>query len=315
VNWDTIVTSRSFDAGAVDAMSKDPDAAGGGTGNLRALASVLGAAAAPPALVLALAYYFAVRRQEALALHFGLDTSVLGYSTRDYLLRGGDTFFLLLLFASLTALAAIAGHVALTRHALPSWSPASLRATSLALKVVGAVLLIIGIVAVFEPLPLNVVLGSLSLGVGIVLLAYGIYFEGKARGAGFFHRPGREGPDLLLVATVALIGVVVFLSIFWATKELAQALGRGQARQLERSLSARPGAIVYSERRLYLPGVSESELSGDGYRYRYAGLRLLVRSAGKYLLIPEGWSRASGVVILLNDDDSIRVEFTRGQSR
>jgi hypothetical protein len=170
-------------------------------------------------------------------------------------------------------------------------------------------------VAVFEPLPLNVVLGSLSLGVGIVLLAYGIYFEGKARGAGFFHRPGREGPDLLLVATVALIGVVVFLSIFWATKELAQALGRGQARQLERSLSSRPGAIVYSDRRLYLPGVSESELTGGGYRFRYAGLRLLVRSAGKYLLIPEGWSRASGVVILLNDDDSIRVEFTRGQSQ
>ena len=148
-----------------------------------------------------------------------------------------------------------------------------------------------------------------------MLLAYGIYLGGRLRGAGFFHRPGREELDPLLVATLALIGVVVFLSVFWATKELAQALGRGQAEQLERSLPAQPGAIVYSDRRLYLPGVSESALSGGGYRFRYTGLRLLVRSAGKYLLIPEGWSRESGVVVLLNDDDSMRVEFTRGQGQ
>ncbi|MET0608165.1 MAG: hypothetical protein ABW045_05365, partial [Gaiellaceae bacterium] len=133
-----------------------------GTRNLRALASVVGAAAAPPTLVIALAYYFAVKRQEALALHFGVDTSVLGYSTQDYLLRGGDALFLALLFVSLTGLLAIAAHVFLTQQAAVRWSAAQLRATSVAMVVVGAVLLIGGLVAVFQPLPLNVLLQSLS---------------------------------------------------------------------------------------------------------------------------------------------------------
>jgi hypothetical protein len=296
-------------------MSEDLDAAGGRTRNLRALVSILGAAAAPPALVVALAYYFAFKRQETLALHFGIDTSVLDYSTQDYLLRGGDALFLVLLFASLTGLVAIATHVALTRHAEATWPAARLRATSVGLKVVGAVLLAIGLVAVFEPLPLNIFVRSLSFGAGIVLLAYGVYFGGRVRGAGFFQQAGRRELDPLLVACLALIGVVVFLSVFWATKDLAQALGRGQAQRLERSLSTQPGAIVYSERPLYLPGVSEAALSGGGYRFRYTGLRLLVRSAGRYFLIPDGWTRANGVVVVLRDDESMRVEFTRGRGR
>jgi uncharacterized membrane protein len=289
--------------------------AGGRTRNLRALVSMLGAAAAPPALVVAIAYYFAVKRQEALALHFGIDTSVLDYSTQDYLLRGGDALFLMLLFVSLTGLVAIAAHLALTRHAEASWPAARLRATSVALEVVGAVLLVVGLVAVFEPLPVNIVVRSLTFGAGIVLLAYGVYFGGRARGTGFFYQPGRREFDPLLVTSLALIGVVVFLSVFWATKDLAQGLGRGQARRLERSLSAQPGAIVYSERRLYLPGVSETELTGGGYRFRYTGLRFLVRSSGRYFLIPERWSRAGGAVVVLRDDESMRVEFTRGRGR
>jgi hypothetical protein len=296
-------------------MSEDPVAAEPRTRTLRALASILGAAATPPALVIALAYYFAVKRQETLALHFGIDTSVLDYSTRDYLLRGGDALFLLLLFASLTGLVAIAVHVGLTRHAEGTWPAARLKATSVALEVVGAVLLVIGLVAVFESLPLNVVLQSLSFGAGIVLLAYGVYLHGRVRGAGFFHEPGRREPDPLLVASLALVGVVVFLSVFWATKDLAQALGRGQARRLERSLSSQPGAVVYSDRRLHLPGVTEASLSGGGYRFRYTGLRLLVRSTGRYFLIPDGWSHADGVVFVLRDDESMRVEFTRGRGR
>jgi hypothetical protein len=186
---------------------------------------------------------------------------------------------------------------------------------SVALELVGAVLLVVGLVAVFEPLPLNILVRSLSFGAGIVLLAYGVYFGGRVRGAGFFHQPARKELDPLLVTSLALIGVVVLLSVFWATKDLAQALGRGQALRLERSLSTQPGATVYSERRLYLPGVPEAALSSGGYQFRYIGLRLLVRSADRYFLIPNGWSRARGVVIVLKDNESIRVEFTRGRGR
>jgi hypothetical protein len=48
----------------------------------RAVLSVVGAVAAPSALVTGLIYYFAVKWQETLALYFGIDTSVLGFSTK-----------------------------------------------------------------------------------------------------------------------------------------------------------------------------------------------------------------------------------------
>jgi hypothetical protein len=284
-----------------------------GSRSFQSLFRVAGAVAAPPATVVALAYYFAVKRQQALALYFGIDTSVLDFSRQDYLLRGGDALFLVLLFVSLLTLAAILAHKALTMRA----DAELLRRVSIWLRAVGALLLAIGLVAVFEPLPFNphFLFRSLSFGAGIVLLAYGTYLAARSGAFSLFGEEGRLKPDMLLTTSVVLVGVVAFLSLLWATKDLAQALGRGQARELERAISARPGAIVYSTRRLYISssGVSETALSGDGYRFRYTGLRLLVRSGGKYFLIPDQWSRATGVVVVLADDANSRVDFTRGR--
>jgi uncharacterized membrane protein len=296
----------------VGADGSSPPATESSPRNFHSLLRVAGAVAAPPATVVALAYYFAVKRQQTLAMYFGIDISVLGFSTQDYLLRGGDALFLVLLFVSLLALAAILAHRALTMRATAE----RLRKVSIWVRAVGTVLLATGLVAVFEPLPFSphFLFRSLSFGAGIVLLAYGAYLAARSGAFSLFGGDGRLKPDMLLTTSVVLVGVVAFLSLFWATKDLAQALGRGQARQLEKGISARPGAIVYSTRRLYIaaPGVSETALSGGGYRFRYTGLRLLVRSDGKYFLIPDQWSRATGVVVVLADDANSRVDFTRG---
>jgi hypothetical protein len=302
-----------YDTHGVAADGRSTPPTGSASRSFETLLRVAGAVAAPPATVIALAYYFAVKRQQTLALHFGIDTSVLGFSTQDYLLRGGDALFLVLLFASLLGLAGILAHTALTRRA----DGDRLRRASIWLRAVGAALLATGLVAVFEPLPLSphFLFRSLSFGAGIVLLAYGTYLAGRSNAGSLFGGDSGAQPDMLLVTSIVLVAVVAFLSIFWATKDLAQALGRGQARQLENAISAQPGAIVYSERRLYIaaPGVTETALPAGGYRFRYTGLRLLVRSGGKYFLIPDQWSRATGVVVVLADDANSRVDFTRGR--
>jgi hypothetical protein len=73
---------------------------------------------------------------------------------------------------------------------------------------------------------------------------------------------------------------------------------------------------VYSERSL---GVADTvaradRLTGPDERYphRYSGLRLLVLSGGKYFLVPDGWTHASGTVLVLPDIPDIRVEFSPG---
>lgn len=285
--------------------------------NMRALGSFLGAAAAPPAAVTALAYYFAVKRQEALALHFGIDPSVLGFSTQDYLLRGGDALFLLALFASLTGLAVIRAHTWVMQRAEDEAFARWARRVGTTLQVLGAAVLVVGVLAVFAPLPFpHFLFRSLSLGLGIVALAYGRYLRGRlpVRGHAAAGR-GRE-PSWVPATNIVLVAVVALLSVFWATKDLAQALGRGQALELERSLSARPGTIVYSERPLHISaeGTSETALAaGEGFRFRYGGLRLLVRSGGRYFLVSDRWTRTRGVVVVIADDPSVRIEFTRGR--
>ena len=43
-----------------------------------------------------------------------------------------------------------------------------------------------------------------------------------------------------------------------------------------------------------------------------SGLRLLVQGGRNYLLIPEGWTRWEGAVMIIPIQDSYRVEFTPG---
>jgi hypothetical protein len=58
-------------------------------------------------------------------------------------------------------------------------------------------------------------------------------------------------------------------------------------------------------------GVEVAEIAqpGSRYRYQYSGVRLLTRSADKYLLLPVGWQRGRDAVFMVRDDDSIRVDI------
>jgi hypothetical protein len=75
---------------------------------------------------------------------------------------------------------------------------------------------------------------------------------------------------------------------------------------------------VYSERSLGVDGTlaRADRLPGpdERYPYRYSGLRLLVMSGGKYFLVPDGWTRESGAVLVIPDTADIRVEFSPGGS-
>ncbi len=80
--------------------------------------------------------------------------------------------------------------------------------------------------------------------------------------------------------------LVVTISLFWAATNYAAALGDTRVRQYEREFTTDPAAVLYSKERLHLdaPGVEEvsCQESGGGYRFRYHGLRLMIRSGGRY---------------------------------
>ena len=127
------------------------------------------------------------------------------------------------------------------------------------------------------------------------------------------NRPETTGELWLHHVSVVLVAVVIFLSLFWGTKELASALGRGQAAALSQALAQRPGVILYTTSDIGLsgPGIDREAVPGPGaYKHRYEGLVLLVRSGDNYLLLPAQWTTESGTALVIRDDDQVRVEFT-----
>ena len=112
---------------------------------------------------------------------------------------------------------------------------------------------------------------------------------------------------------------LVALSFFWAATDYAAAVGSTRARQFASELSRHPDAIIYSERDLQLEaaGAVKSACRGrdPAYRYRYEGLKLMLRSENRYFFLPSRWSRADGRAIVIPESDSLRFEFSPAQAR
>jgi hypothetical protein len=277
---------------------------------LQTAVQVLGSVAGPLTLLTALLFYFGWTRTNELYERFGIDASTLGFTTQDYLLRSFEAVYLPLSVLLVGSIAALWGH-----GATVAWMRRADRRTArvavAALLVVGLVLFVRGVVGVLNPAVSrnDFVATPLCLAVGAALVAYGRYLRRR------FLDPGRDENRWLNTIATSLVLMLIVLNLFWAATVYAQAYGRGRASQFAQALGNRPGVVVYSVDRLFVnePGVTEQALPGGaGYRYRYAGLRLLIHSGDRYFLLPAAWSPAAGSTIVLRDSDRVRLEFVPG---
>jgi len=285
---------------------------------LRGVLETVGLVVAPTTLLAAVALYFGFVLTASRAAYFGIDHSTLALSRNDYMLRSTDALFVPLGALVLAGLVALAAH-SITGGALDrDLRVSELRWVVRILGLVGLLLFAFGVAALFRPPVVTTyyLVPPLSLGIGAALLAYAVYFERRARARGRSDKGADSGRPLSTLSVV-LVSLLVLLSIFWATNEYASALGRGRAQQLAAALSSRPGVVIYSNQRLGItgPGIDEQRLAGSdlAYQYRYSGLRLLIRSGGKFFMLPTGWTRDQGSVIVLPESRSIRLEFLPGQ--
>lgn len=169
----------------------------------------------------------------------------------------------------------------------------------------GVVWLLQGSIPIVYPIAFPIALG---LGLGISF--YAVYLRYGARATTWRWRVAK-------VLTVSLVAVTAF----WAVLSVARFQGSQAAVKLERSLQALPMVVVFSPERLHLSLPPEHEMplvdpdsdeaATAKFRYRYSGLRFLEYGGGKFFLLPEGWTTAVGVVIILPDDGRTRLEFVR----
>jgi hypothetical protein len=265
---------------------------------------ILGAVIAPSTLLTALAFYFGWERENALFSYFDIGPSMLNLSTQDYLLRSADVLFIPVGALLSMSLLAMWGHALIHHH--PHRHARLRRYGARVLVVLGAALFAVGAVHAWGglPFPAPFLLPQLSPGVGVALVAYGVrLWRGRINGWSS-------------IASGVLVAMLIVLSLFWAAAEYAVALGTGRAQQVAAGLLERPGVLVYSKERLHIEaqGVFETTI-GDAdaaYRYRYKGLRLLLRSGGNYILLPALWSRTDRSAVILPEMPSIRLQFTSG---
>jgi hypothetical protein len=280
------------------------------SGRAREALELLSTIVPPVTLITALLFWFGFELVDARSAYFGLGPGTLGFSTTDYLIRGVEAGIVPLIALFLAVLAMVGLHNG-AQHVGRRWGATRQFRWLLTATVVGGALIsLAGAYAAFRPLPTPLnwyLLPPTLLAAGPLVT----WFVARRL------RPRRDSVTRSARITAMAVGGLVLVSLFWATSLYADALGRGRAVQLAASLEAQPRVTVYSEHALAIdPAIATTELLGPEesgrYRYRYDDLRLLIRSAEKYFLVPDDWTRAAGTVLVLLDSPDIRIEFAPG---
>ena len=279
------------------------------------LARILGAVVAPATFLSALLYYFGWSHAYWFCNYFGVNSTVLGFTTTDYLMRSVDALFVPLTVVGAAAMAAAWGHSLLHSRLADGARPRVLGRILRAMAIAGGALFLGGFISALTPTVLTGrlagVAAPLCLGGGVLLLTYAAYLRrliASPRGADGDSRRWATVVEWLVVF------VLVGLSLFWAATDYSAAVGTSRAMDFVARMPGYPDAVLYSERSLSLvaPGVRETRCrdAQAAYRFRYDGLKLVLESGGQYLFLPAGWTRASGAAILLPQDSSMRLEFS-----
>ncbi|MBG0827317.1 hypothetical protein HS041_06020 [Planomonospora sp. ID67723] len=275
---------------------------------LGTLAQLLGAVVAPTSLLTALLYFFGWNHTYWLFHEFGVNATVFGFSTADYLVSSQNVLFIPITVAALVGLVALWAHAALRARLTAGAGSRLLRYAVPAMVLIGLVLMLAGVASIFTVTTLERYLAvpPLCLALGVLLLAYARVLN-SAPAAG---RPGAAA-----IAEWAVVFVLVSMSLFWAVGDYAAAAGSTRAHRLAARLDQQPSSVLYSESSLSLtaPGVRETRCRDDkaAYRFRYDGLKLIVQSADQYVFLPATWNFTDGVAILLPRSPKLRLEFMR----
>ncbi len=290
--------------------------------------ALLGALGAFVTIATAAMLYFGWRRSEAQARAMGIDVSLFGFSSQDYVLRSiGSMYVPLLAFCGLV-IGLVVLHGALSRRVRSprTFTESHREHAVVVLRMLIVVLVLLAVAAVLflweanarsPRWPVNAMRGSLNnrrwivpftLVVSTLGATYATWIRRQLAPLRLISRSPWRAPLL----SAAVVGTVT-LGCFWLLEDYAANVGARDAELLAAHVRDLPSVVVLSPFPLQIDaaGVTEERLTFPGApdRYRTTGLRLLGRSGGKIVLVHNGWSLSTGSIIVVADTDELTWQF------
>ncbi len=270
---------------------------------------VISAVGPPLTVATALLFYFGWARADAQASYMGLNVSLFGYSVQDYLLISINALFVPLVSILVLAVVWLALDRWLRRCIAEDRGRAVIvRAAGIAALLSGLLVGISLLLAIVERAR-AALYTPYMMALGVLVATWCVHLRRLGRAG---TRPALTAEQRAVETTLVLS--IVTLLLFWGTADFAQALGRRLAVDYEQGVQFMPRAEVYSPQPLGIGSAAVTEVNvgtADAALYRYDGLRLLVLSGGRFFFLHDGWTPQNGTVIVLPDDNSVRIEFRR----
>ncbi|MFD6271658.1 hypothetical protein [Nocardia asteroides] len=264
--------------------------------------------AAPMTLITALLFFFGWSHAYWFFDYFGVNSTTIGLTTQDYLMRSQDPLFLPLAAGACLFLGYLLCRRVIREFVVPRMSGVQRRVLVRVTIVAGVVLVAAGLLNMVVATPLRTVVGApgLCLVGGIVLVVSAVRWRRA--------EPGNEpAGDVLTAGEWGAVFVLIGVGLFWAVADYSAAVGTGRAVEQVAEFAEQPSVSVYSDKRLGLaaPGVVELRCPADdsAYHFRYDGLKLVLQSGNQYLLLPASWNKDNGVAFLLPRSDANRIDF------
>jgi hypothetical protein len=319
--------------------------------------TIIGTITSQVVLITALLYYFGWIYTHSFFEYFGVDTSLLGYGTADYVLRSSNVAFDPFIYLAFGVLALFGLHRIVMVPALiaridkptlanavtstlsgpaperSAWfrlgrglalarvrnrwrlgrsNPRYPRYVIGTLRAIAIILVTVVFAGMMLPKQIGTPLGlilPLLLILSVGLLGYVAYVRSTYPHVFAITTPSTS-PSRTYILTLLALGLVAGL---WTVSLYGVQVGSQLAANIAAGLSTRPGVVVYSTERIALggPGIVVAEIAQPGakYHFQYTGLRLLVRAPDKFLLLPSRWQHGRDRVLLLRDDNSIRIDI------
>lgn len=275
---------------------------------------IIGSVIAPTTVLTALLFYFGRWHAYWYFDYFGVNFTVMGLTTQDYLVRAADGLVLPLTVAGAAGLASVWGYRLLRdRLSDQAWLAVIGVATPLSLGV-GLILLGFAVVAAADPAAFYdyPAAPGLSLAIGVLLVSVAERAR-RSRSRTSSATPARQEVSGLAVAEWVAAFLLVSVGLFWAVNDYSGSVGVGRALETEASLPQLSNVLVYSKQSLNLqaPGVRQVAcgISDAAFGFRYDGLKLVVELGNQYFLLPADWNAADRVAMVIPRSDTLRLEF------